>query len=308
VWGLDGATAMLTIAERRRQEQRDLAPRLRFLQRLLPLAPVDPELPAAGFSALVSNSLLHHLHDPQALWSSLRPWAAPGALLFLRDLRRPTDAASLRALVKRHAAQAPPLLRRDYARSLRAAFTPAEVRQQLDQAQANFDRDKALLDNITRQIEVARLSGRREDIDAARFAVEGAQAALANAQARQARTRVFAQVAGRIEEVYYRQGEVAPQGRPVVSLLPPENVKVRFFVPQDALARVAINGVVFVSCDGCAPGLTGGVSFIAQQAEYTPPVIYSLEERSKLVYKIEARPDRPQFLRVGQPVTVELAP
>jgi trans-aconitate 2-methyltransferase len=134
VWGLDGATAMLTIAERRRQEQRDLAPRLRFLQRLLPLAPVDPELPAAGFSSLVSNSLLHHLHDPQALWSSLRPWAAPGALLFLRDLRRPTDAASLRALVKRHAAQAPPLLRRDYARSLRAAFTPAEVRQQLDQA------------------------------------------------------------------------------------------------------------------------------------------------------------------------------
>jgi HlyD family secretion protein len=182
------------------------------------------------------------------------------------------------------------------------------TRQQLDQAQANFDRDKALLENITRQIEVAHLSGRREDIDAARFAVEGAQAALANAQARQARTRVFAQVAGRIEEVYYRQGEVAPQGRPVVSMLPPENVKVRFFVPQDVLPRVAINGAVFVSCDGCAPGLTGRIRFVSQQAEYTPPVIYSLEERSKLVYKIEARPDSPQLLRVGQPVTVELAP
>ena len=182
------------------------------------------------------------------------------------------------------------------------------TRQQLDQAQANFDRDRALLENITRQIEVAHLSGRREDIDAARFAVDGAQAALANAQARQARTRVFAQVAGRIEEVYYRQGEVAPQGRPVVSMLPPENVKVRVFVPQDVLPRVAINGAVFVSCDGCAPGLTGRISFVSQQAEYTPPVIYSLEERSKLVYKIEARPDSPQLLRVGQPVTVELAP
>ena len=182
------------------------------------------------------------------------------------------------------------------------------TRQQLDQAQANFDRDRALLENITRQIEVAHLSGRREDIDAARFAVDGAQAALANAQARQARTRVFAQVAGRIEEVYYRQGEVAPQGRPVVSMLPPENVKLRFFVPQDVLPRVAINGAVFVSCDGCAPGLTGRISFVSQQAEYTPPVIYSLEERSKLVYKIEARPDSPQLLRVGQPVTVELAP
>ena len=182
------------------------------------------------------------------------------------------------------------------------------TRQQLDQAQANYDRDRALLDNINRQIEVARLSGRREDIDAARYAVEGAQASLANAQARQARTRVFARVDGRVAEVYYRQGEVAPQGRPVVSLLPPENVKVRFFVPQAVLPRIAIDGPVSVSCDGCGAGLTGRVSFIAKQAEFTPPVIYSLEEREKLVYKIEARPDQPGLLRVGQPVSVELAP
>jgi HlyD family secretion protein len=182
------------------------------------------------------------------------------------------------------------------------------TRQQLDQAQANYDRDRALLDNITRQIEVAHLSGRSEDIDAARFAVDGAQAQLVNAQARQARTRVFAQVAGRIEEVYYRQGEVAPQGRPVVSLLPPENVKLRFFVPQAILPRAAINGVVFVSCDGCQAGLTGRISFISQQAEFTPPVIFSLEERQKLVYMIEARPEKPALLRVGQPVSVELAP
>ena len=182
------------------------------------------------------------------------------------------------------------------------------TRQQLDQAQANYDRDRALLDNISRQIEVAHLSGRREDIDAARFAVDGAKAALVNAQARQARTRVSAQVAGRVEEVYYRQGEVAPQGRPVVSILPPQNVKVRFFVPQAVLPRVAIDGLVAIACDGCEAGLVGRVSFIAQQAEFTPPVIYSLEERQKLVYKIEARPDKPALLRVGQPVTVELTP
>jgi HlyD family secretion protein len=182
------------------------------------------------------------------------------------------------------------------------------TRQQLDQAQANYDRDRAMFENINRQIEVARLSGRREDIDAARFAVEGAQASLANAQAKQARTRIMAQVDGRIEEVYYRQGEVAPQGRPVVSLLPPENVKVRFFVPQAVLPRISINGGVSISCDGCDAGLTGRVSFISQQAEFTPPVIYSLEERQKLAYKIEARPDQPGRLRVGQPVTVELVP
>ena len=182
------------------------------------------------------------------------------------------------------------------------------TRQQLDQAQANYDRDRAMLENINRQIEVARLSGRREDIAAARYAVEGAQASLANAQAKQARTRIMAQVDGRIEEVYYRQGEVAPQGRPVVSLLPPGNVKVRFFVPQSVLPRISINAGVSITCDGCDAGLTGRVSFIAQQAEFTPPVIYSLEERQKLVYKIEARPDQPGRLRVGQPVTVELVP
>ena len=85
-------------------------------------------------------------------------------------------------------------------------------------------------------------------------------------------------------------------------------MKLRFFVPQSALPRVSINGPVSVACDGCASGLTGRVSFISQQAEFTPPVIYSLEERQKLVYKIEARPDQPGPLRVGQPVSVELAP
>jgi 2-polyprenyl-3-methyl-5-hydroxy-6-metoxy-1,4-benzoquinol methylase len=79
----------------------------------------------------VSNSLLHHLHDPAVLWSSLRQLAVPGALVVVRDLRRPADGAALRALVARHGAGAPAVLRRDFAHSLRAAFRPEEVRQQL---------------------------------------------------------------------------------------------------------------------------------------------------------------------------------
>ena len=182
------------------------------------------------------------------------------------------------------------------------------TKQQLDQAQANFDRDRAAFENVGRQIEVARLSGRREDIDAARSTVEQSSAQLANARARQARTRVAATAAGRIQEVYYRSGEVVPQGKPVVSLLPPENLKLRFFVPQSVLPHLAIGGVLKVACDGCEAGLTAHVSFISQQAEFTPPVIYSLEERQKLVFKVEARPDRPDLFRVGQPVTVDPAP
>ena len=97
-----------------------------------------------------------------------------------------------------------------------------------------------------------------------------------------------------------------PASRPVLALLPPGNLKVRFFVPETVLANLAYGDTVRVSCDGCAKDLTARVSFIARQSEFTPPVIYSLEERSKLVYMIEALPQQPAGLRVGQPVDVTL--
>jgi HlyD family secretion protein len=108
-----------------------------------------------------------------------------------------------------------------------------------------------------------------------------------------------------VQQIYYRPGEMVPAGRPVVSLLPPGNIKVRFFVAETALAKVALGDTVQVACDGCPP-IAARVTFIARAAEYTPPVIYSLEERNKLVFMIEARTDTPGALRVGQPVSVAL--
>jgi HlyD family secretion protein len=99
-----------------------------------------------------------------------------------------------------------------------------------------------------------------------------------------------------------------PAGRPIVALLPPGNVKVRFYVPQAMLPKIAAGDPVKVSCDGCAPDLVAHVSFISRSSEYTPPVIYSLDERDKLVFLIEALPERPDAVRVGQPVSVVLAP
>ena len=96
--------------------------------------------------------------------------------------------------------------------------------------------------------------------------------------------------------------------RPIVSLLPPDNVRVRFFVPQATLPQVHIGDRIAINCDGCAKGLTARVNFISAQAEFTPPVIYSLEERARLVFRIEATPEQPEKLRVGQPVTVTLQP
>ena len=113
-------------------------------------------------------------------------------------------------------------------------------------------------------------------------------------------------VAGSIQEVYFRVGELVPAGRPIVSVLPPGNVRVRFFVAQEFVPLLKIGDAIQVSCDGCTGDLGARVSFISAQAEFTPPVIYSQEERARLVFRIEALPDAPDLLRVGQPVSVTL--
>ncbi len=132
--GLDGAEAMLAIAEQRRRSAPQRWPRLSFRCLRLPLAGPDLEGLAASCSALVCNSLLHHLHQPALLWQTLRQLAAPGALVHIHDLRRPDDPAAVDALVERHASGCAPLLRRDYRASLHAAFRVEEVRLQLQQA------------------------------------------------------------------------------------------------------------------------------------------------------------------------------
>lgn len=129
VQGIDGSAAMLAIAERRRLADPAAHRHVRFQRLVLP----SPQL-AGPCSAVVSNSLLHHLHDPGVFWGAVKQLSGPDTSLYVRDLRRPANAADLEALVARHAGAAPEVLRRDYAHSLRAAFTPAEVIEQLEAA------------------------------------------------------------------------------------------------------------------------------------------------------------------------------
>ena len=136
VLGLDGAPRMLAVAEDRLAAEPELAGRLHFGQALLPLPAGFSAggFPTGGFTAVLSNSLLHHLHDPLGLWQSVARLAAPGAWVCVHDLRRPPSAAAVEALVAASMADAPAVLRRDYRASLHAAFTPAEVAEQLEQA------------------------------------------------------------------------------------------------------------------------------------------------------------------------------
>jgi HlyD family secretion protein len=148
-------------------------------------------------------------------------------------------------------------------------------------------------------------TGTLKDFDLASAELRSAEARVATSQTRLARRALASPVAGTIQQIYFRPGEMVPAGRPALAILPPGNLKVRFFVPEPVLPRLAYGETITVRCDGCADQ-NARVSFIAKSAEYTPPVIYSLVERNKLVFLIEALPEQPDKLRVGQPVDVLL--
>jgi len=177
----------------------------------------------------------------------------------------------------------------------------------LDQRRADFRSATAKVNALEAALAQARAPmGRTGEIDAQRAAIAAAQAALDMAEWRLAQRAVTAPVAARVADVLARPGETMAAGAPVVSLLPPGNIFVRFFVPEPDLARIHLGDQVAIACDNCPADLVGTVSFIAPQAEYTPPVIYSDENRAKLVYQIEARPPpaRAGQINPGQPVMV----
>lgn len=173
----------------------------------------------------------------------------------------------------------------------------AQIKASLTNAQQTYDRATMLLKSG---------AGTQKDFDAAEMILRDAQARLNSVKTRLSRRAVFSPADGTVQQIYFRPGEMVQAGRPVLSMLPPGNLKVRFYVPEPALPRISYGQQINIACDGCASGLTAHVSFIARQSEFTPPVIYSLDERSKLVFLIEALPDRPNELRVGQPVDVTL--
>jgi len=164
-------------------------------------------------------------------------------------------------------------------------------------AQQAYDRAKQLL---TTQ------SGTQKALEDAEAGLRTAQARLNSAQTRLARRKLLSPVAGPVQRIYYRVGEMVPAGKPIVAILPPSNLKVRFFVNEATLPALKLGDPVTISCDGCGTGIAARITFIARTSEFTPPVIYSVDERSKLVFLIEARTDTPERLRVGQPVSVVL--
>jgi HlyD family secretion protein len=177
----------------------------------------------------------------------------------------------------------------------------------LDQRRADFRSATARVAATEAALAQARAPmGREREIAAQNAAVEAAQAALAAADWRLSQRRVAATVNARVADVLAQPGETMAAGAPVVSLLPPKNIFVRFFIPETDLGTVHLGDPVSLACDSCPADLTGTISFVSPQSEYSPPVIYSNESRAKLVYMIEARPppERAALFHPGQPVVV----
>jgi HlyD family secretion protein len=176
-----------------------------------------------------------------------------------------------------------------------------------DAASTSLELAKAKVIELEANLSVARLPARPEEIKAAQAGVDQAQAGLENAEWRQAKRTLSIPEPGIVFDIIRNVGEVAGPQAPVLSVLPDGAVKLRLYVAQSMLSSLSIGTRLKVRCDGCSDNLAATVSYISNDPEYTPPVIYSLENRQKLVYLVEARPDaNARMLNPGQIVDVDL--
>jgi len=175
----------------------------------------------------------------------------------------------------------------------------------VDTDSAALERANAAVAQLRAQLEVAQLPARDEQLAAARASLEAAAAETDQAASALDDLTVTAPVGGLVDALYYDAGEVAQAGRSVVSILPPGAVTVLFYLPEAERMGFAIGQTLGLSCDGCPPGLTVTVTRLDSAPQYTPPVIYSRDERARLVFRAEARLDQDAALLPGQPVTLD---
>jgi HlyD family secretion protein len=179
-------------------------------------------------------------------------------------------------------------------------------RAQLDESRTKHEMDAARVRELRGQLDVAVLPGRPQQIQAQSSQVAAARAAVDEARSRLDQKHVTTDQAGLVVDTLFREGEWVPAGSPAVRLLPPANIKIRFFVPQASVPLFPIGRKVRIRCDGCAADIDATISYVSAEPEFTPPIIYSNETRAKLVFMIEARPaaESALVIRPGQPVEV----
>lgn len=233
--------------------------------------------------------------------------AAQALLADLKQGRRPPEQDVTRAQL----AQAEVEERRSVVQLQRdeAQYASGGIaRAQLDDSRSAVAAALARVAQLRSELAVAQLPGRGEQIAAQAAQVAAAGAALDQATWKLDQKSVFATRSGRVFDTLYREGEWVAAGAPVVRMLPPANVKIRFFVPESIVGGLAIGRPVTMQCDGCGGDIRATLTYVSTEVEFTPPVIFSNETRSKLVFMVEARPavDDATKLHPGQPVRILL--
>lgn len=220
---------------------------------------------------------------------------------------RPTELAALKARLEQ-SESALTLAEKELARQQKLFSTGAVSAQSLDRILAERDQQLQLKKRLEAELKTATLGARTDQQAAARANVKALEAALARAEWELAQKSRKAPEDALVFDTLYRSGEWVPPGRPVVSLLPQGGIKARFYLPEERLASVKVGSPVQVTVDGGKEAIAAKVSFISPRSEYTPPVIYSRENRAKLVYLIEAAfpPEKAFILHPGQPVDIRL--
>jgi HlyD family secretion protein len=234
---------------------------------------------------------------------------ARAALEDLYKGRRPTEIQSIQAQVSQ-ADAALTLAESELARMLTGLPAGAATTQEIDRVRTTRDQAAQQAARLRADLETAQLGARADQIAAAQANVQAHEASLARAEWDLGQKRLSAPEAALVFDTLYRPGEWVAAGRPVVSLLPPANIKLRAFIPEPRIGSVHIGDTVQVTVDGAPTPVKGRVTFISPQAEYTPPVIYSRQSREKFVFMIEAvfEPGDAATLHPGQPVDVKLGP
>ena len=224
----------------------------------------------------------------------------------LQTGKRPDEVAQVQAQLEQARAQAA-LARSEAARMAVLVAQAAVSRSEADTARTTAAAADQRVSELEAALRSAREPARAQERAAAEAQTRAAEGALAQQRWRLAQLAPTAPADAQVADTLFRVGEWVAAGQPVVSLLPPSQLKARFFVPEAALAQLHGGAAVRLSCDGCGAPITAHVSRIATEPEYTPPVIYSNEQRAKLVFMVEARPDAQDAARLkpGQPLDVQ---
>nr|WP_321514327.1 HlyD family efflux transporter periplasmic adaptor subunit [uncultured Pseudodesulfovibrio sp.] len=221
--------------------------------------------------------------------------------------QRPSEIASIQAQL-RQAKASVDLARIEYQRRVKLIAEKTISQEELDRSKSDYDQKKQQVKQFSADLTTARLGARSDEIRGAMAEVLQAQAKLTQAQWNFDQKACSAPSSAFVFDTLYRVGEWIPPGQPAVSLLPPENIEVRFYIPQTLVGKIQQGQHAIVTYDGATKPINVTITYVSPEAEFTPPVIYSSQSRAKLVFMLKASPSQEDAaqLHPGQPVDVTI--